>query len=292
MDPGERLAAYLADELDPGERAALETELTRDPALVARLERLRRAEQMLSSLHPVEPPPEFSRRLRTAVAEELRRSTVEERPTPSRRALRPLLAAAAAAAVVAVVGVGTLYGLRSGGDGSRQQLAGQAPPTVPIRRTDNDFNQQSLRRLAVNIDARSLIPPGLKAEAAEPLADQLTSELQPDGPDVAEMSRQTGDDQADVGAQQAAPVPGAAPVGGDAVQRCLPSLLAEAKSPLVPVYIELARFDGEAATVYVFAAEEPDSGIYRRIEVWAVARADCHVLSFAQYDRPDGKRQR
>ncbi len=296
MDAGERLAAYLTGELDAGERAALEAEVARDPALRNRLERLRRADQALASLPAIEPSPEFSQRLRTAVADELRRTAAKE-PSRVSRALRPLLAAAAAAAVVAVVGIGTLF-VRSGGDtGAESRLTSLAEPTVAIRETDNDFDRQALRRLAVNVDTSGVVPPGLKADEARPLADQLTSQILGKEPSSDRRAGTTSQQQGPAaGVEEAAPAappaPGARPAGEDAVQRCLPALLTDARSPLVPVYVELARFSGEAAIIYVFAAEDPASDTYRRIEVWAVSRADCHVLSFAQYDRPGADSQR
>ncbi|HEX9765268.1 MAG TPA: RseA family anti-sigma factor, partial [Nitriliruptorales bacterium] len=73
METGERLSAYLAGELDADETAALEVELAGDPALRARLERIRAADQALRSLPPVAPPAEFSMRLREALAHEVTR---------------------------------------------------------------------------------------------------------------------------------------------------------------------------------------------------------------------------
>jgi anti-sigma factor RsiW len=137
----ERLAAYLAGELDADETAAVEAALARDPAVRASLEALQRADAALASLPATELPAGFERRLRAAIDEELAtqlrpadapatadaRTSARPHGEPardelaSRRARRtprwmPALAGAAAAVAViagAVVGVGVLGG---GGD--------------------------------------------------------------------------------------------------------------------------------------------------------------------------------
>jgi negative regulator of sigma E activity len=137
----ERLAAYLAGELDADETAAVEAALARDPAVRSSLEALERADAALASLPATQLPAGFERRLRAAIDEELAtqlrpaadpaaadtRTTAHPHGEPardelaSRRARRtprwmPALAGAAAAVAVvagAVVGVGVLGG---GGD--------------------------------------------------------------------------------------------------------------------------------------------------------------------------------
>lgn len=63
MDASERLAAWLAGELDADERIALEAELARDPELRADLEAMRRADTHLAELHSPEPTAGFDQRL-------------------------------------------------------------------------------------------------------------------------------------------------------------------------------------------------------------------------------------
>lgn len=292
METGERLAAYLSGELPEDERAAIEVELAHDPTLRARLERLRRADRALAALPEVTPPEGFSDRLHTAVAEELAATdrTAAQRSRARRgRPWRALGAAAAAAAVVAVVGVGAGMLLDGGGADQTSQMAAPgveehaAGPQVVVTTTDNDYDDVELQRLAVGIDTSEVAPPGLEADEAAPLERELTSGLTDTKPfdTTAEHARR------DAGAAaEDAPAPAAGSPAPEDVQRCLPQLLESASSPLVPVYVELARYRGEPAIVYAFAAEDPERGTYRRVEVWAVARSDCQVLSFAQYDRP------
>jgi negative regulator of sigma E activity len=137
----ERLAAYLAGELDADETAAVEAALARDPAVRATLGALERADTALASVPATELPAGFERRLRAAIDEELAvqlRSAESAAPAhgatgtaatqdtagdelATRRARRsrswlPALAGAAAAVAVvagAVVGVGVLG---TGGD--------------------------------------------------------------------------------------------------------------------------------------------------------------------------------
>lgn len=75
----ERLADYLAGEMDPDQQRALEAELARDPALRARLQRMREADAALAGLPPAEPAEGFDDRLRAGLAPELRRRLGDER---------------------------------------------------------------------------------------------------------------------------------------------------------------------------------------------------------------------
>lgn len=56
-----RLNAYLDDELDPGERAALQAELSERPELRDELEGLKRTLELVSSAPELPPPPDFDR---------------------------------------------------------------------------------------------------------------------------------------------------------------------------------------------------------------------------------------
>jgi anti-sigma-K factor RskA len=310
LDTGERLSAYLAGELDADERTAVEADLRRDPALRARLERLRRAERGLADLPAVDPPPGFSDRLRAAVAAELaaedevapRRGSATARGGRPSRPWRTFGAAVAAAAGIVVLGAGAGVVLRGGSlgspaaetaAGSRAQAEKTAAPEVTVAETDNDFDDLELQRLAVNVDTQFVLPPDLNARDAAPLAAELQDQLlggedraaSAGGSDGggAEAAAQT----ADRGRQPAGEVREASPAGAPpaAVGRCLSAIVSEQTDPLIPVYVEVARYEAVPAVVYVFAAEEPGSGTYRRVEVWAAARSDCRVLSTARYDR-------
>jgi hypothetical protein len=148
----ERLASYLAGELDADQSAALEAALVGDARLRAELEAMRRADAALEALPRTELPDGFEARLRSAVDDELarvlrpeggpesaRRTTREptsaggagtdrrgagdelaaRRARPARRSWVPAFAGAAAAVAViagAVVGVGMLGGDDTGDD--------------------------------------------------------------------------------------------------------------------------------------------------------------------------------
>jgi hypothetical protein len=68
VDPAERLAAYLAGDLDADEHTALEAELARDAALRGELAGMRRADAALAELSSPTPPVGFEDRLRAALA--------------------------------------------------------------------------------------------------------------------------------------------------------------------------------------------------------------------------------
>lgn len=308
MDTGERLAAYLADELGVEDRAELEAQLARDPQLRARLDAIARSDGVLASLPDVDPPPGFRARLDERLDRELAAGAgsgavvgdaLAARRARRSRALRPLLTAAAVAAVVAAVGVSAGALLRGAGDdaGPTTAAAPEAEfgaaadaggPSISPVVTDNDYDDQELARLAVGVDVSAIVPPGLTAEEAQPLADLLQGQLL-GGPAVAAQESRAsgagGGDELDAAARAGSADAGAVAEDVPAHERCLPQLLDDAPDPLVPVHVELARYRGESAVIYVFASPDPETGTYQRIEVWAVARADCHILSYAPYDR-------
>lgn len=67
MDAVDRLAAYLAGDLDAAETSAVEEDLARDPALRAQLSAMRRADGALLALRSPTPPPGFEERLQRAL---------------------------------------------------------------------------------------------------------------------------------------------------------------------------------------------------------------------------------
>jgi hypothetical protein len=68
VDAAERLADYLAGELDADEHATVEAALARDPALRTQLEHLQRADGALAGLISPAPPEGFEDRLQAALA--------------------------------------------------------------------------------------------------------------------------------------------------------------------------------------------------------------------------------
>jgi hypothetical protein len=224
-----------------------------------------------------------------------------ERRGGGRRTLNPVLVAAAAAGLIAVIGVVTGTVLREASDFEPMadevaldaEVAEDAPvPEVAVFATDNDFGDLELRRLAVNVDTQHIIHPETRTEDAAPLADHLVGQLLRLEVAPAAEAEQLDAPEADVAEEPADDVDADEPVGArvvtappEEVSRCLPEIVDDARAPMVPAYVELARFAGEPAIVYLFHTEEPTSGEYRRVEVWAVARDDCQVLGFAQYDR-------
>jgi hypothetical protein len=161
----ERLAAYLAGELDADETAALEATLARDAGLRAQLTAMRRADEALGTLAPTELPEGFERRLRAAIDAELatqlhpahaeddapaihRRAPSRSDELAARRERRgwswlPAFAGAAAAVAVlaaVVVGIGPLGGAgdkavdtmmsleADDADGAEEEMAAEALP--------------------------------------------------------------------------------------------------------------------------------------------------------------------
>jgi negative regulator of sigma E activity len=129
----ERLAAYLAGELDADATAAVEAAVARDPRLRADLDAMRRAAAALGSLPATELPAGFESRLRAAVDHELttllrgelhgtaqaapaaRRDELAARRARRSRSWVPAFAGAAAAVVV-LAGVAVGVGVLGGGD--------------------------------------------------------------------------------------------------------------------------------------------------------------------------------
>lgn len=312
-----QLSAYLAGDLPAEEETALAAALDRDPQLRERLQRLQRLDALLADMPDPEPSASFSRRLRAAVDDELDapaaremlgRSGVTGLREARRRNWSPwrsLGVAAAAAAAVLVVGVGAGLLLRSGGAGpTAETAAGDGyTPQVPVVTTDNDYDDVQLQRLAVNVDTQFVVPPDLTSSEAAELQSRLVAQLR--AGDLAGALSTGGDDAGAQEAQPAAPAeeygdaaaddqaerdaPAAENRGAAGVDApgCLDLILEETEVPIVPVYVEVAAYQDEPAVIYTFATEDPQTGRYDRIEVWAMSRRDCHTLQFTQYDRGD-----
>ena len=140
MDRATRLADYLAGQLDPEERTALEAELARDPALRADLDAMRTADDHLAMIPPATPPSGFEERLDAAISSEVAAvldhaggapepakpattvTATDELAAHRARAERPGLprwvtaASGAAAALVVLAGAGLVFSNILGGD--------------------------------------------------------------------------------------------------------------------------------------------------------------------------------
>jgi anti-sigma factor RsiW len=174
VDAAERLADYLAGELDADERAALEAELARDAGLRARLDAMRGADTALTWLRSPEPPAGFETRLRDRLGPvlegELARSPAEELASadsrarqrsvvPLRRRWIPATIGAAAAGLLVLGGIGVVL---SGGFGSGDDSAEVTASGDAAEPTDDE---------AAMFDAA----PEAAEEAEEPAEERLTT---------------------------------------------------------------------------------------------------------------------
>lgn len=134
------LSAWLADDLDENEAAALEARLTADPALARRLDEVADAVARVRRLDAVEPPSGLEQRLRARVDRERAAadpvvSLDDERRRRSgwsQRVAKPL-SAVAAIALLAVVGtsvVAVLGGGSGGGDSAGESAMESAGATA------------------------------------------------------------------------------------------------------------------------------------------------------------------
>ena len=315
---GEKLAAYLADELPADERAALEARLARDAALRRQLEAIRRVDGALAGLPAVEPPEGFSRQLRATLREELARTdggADELASLRERRRTRFLRGAGMAAAAAGIIGVASfgVASLLSGDDDTAEvtsRLSGPAEEALAlVQISDTDYDADSLEALT---DGAVLDPEQLgelsqdeALDLAQRNTDQLRSFGAPlssalrapadgadggSGEDPAPATDDAGSGGVEEGLEPAADAAGAGeavarapddPVG-DAL-RCATEILDSAET-LIPLLAEVATFEGEPAVLYLFASPSPDDGSFTRLEVWAVARVDCTVLHFTQWE--------
>lgn len=116
----EQLTAYLDDELDGAERAAVEQALAADPALRAELEALRAASGFLRARGPVEAPVGFHERVMAQIAVEPVPAAAPAAPEPwHKRLLAPLRRVPAQGLALAAVAAAALFSVLS------------APPRAP-----------------------------------------------------------------------------------------------------------------------------------------------------------------
>lgn len=294
----ERLAAYLSGDLNPDEHAEITAALAGDAALRARVDRIAAADRALAELPEVPLPEGFPERLRAGIRADLDAVLGDElaarrqrRMTGARWAM-----AGAAAAVVAVVGVGVVLtggagdggdptmatgdaaGTLEAGDAEALMLPGEgdlpAPQVVALGRTLTD---EDLRDLASSREftaaARSSLSVSDADEVAERTQDQLTAY-------TAQAPVVAGDGR---GGQADEPVEESA-VDLSAVSACLPVVVESAEDPLVPLYAELASYEGEDVVVFVMLAPRGDSDEMDRVEVWVLTVDGCQTRYFTQQD--------
>jgi anti-sigma factor RsiW len=329
VDTADRLAAYLAGELDADERTALEGELGRDPVLRARLGALRRADDALSALRSPEPSPGFDARLRAALDPVLRevleapgsRSVAAEAGNPAdeltaRRAQRerrswvPALVGVAAATAV-LVGGGLVAGtLQQGGndeasvamdamesldgaeeDDERSMTLEAAPattdgPTIVV--SDRDLSADDADAVVGSAELGAVIDRQLDATSGTQFAASWRAALAPGAAMAADEPAPESDDVAGADAAPEVATADRQVLGNEltaedeqAISRCLDELLAGAPDA-IPVYVEVASFEGAPALVVGLVTIDPATGDYRRPEVWVLARSDCQVLRFSQ----------
>jgi hypothetical protein len=212
----ERLAAYLAGELDADETVALEATLARDTGLRAELAAMRHADEVLAALPATELPEGFERRLHAAVGAELAaqlhasgdEATGRER-TPARHtdelATRrerrgwswvPAFAGAAAAVAVlaaVVVGIGPLGGAgddaadtvmsleADDADGAEEEMAAEALPGPGEAPTlvagDRDLDEALADELLASIELQAVADQALGADAGRSVATSWADAL-------------------------------------------------------------------------------------------------------------------
>lgn len=329
METGERLSAYLAGELDADETAALEAELAGDPTLRARLDAIGRANDALASLPEVEPPADFSRRLRETLSHEIAQRGASpqvdelahrrlQRRAGSNRSLGLGLAAAAVLVLGAVGLAGVLDGIGGGDDsadtvalrgGDRAEMGATAedPLAAYVRVSDTDYDAETVQALAEQEGVLD-VPERVDDEQARALESERYEAfgLLSDGAALSaplDAASGEGDPPAepDEAPPQAADTDGAATGGGTGtdgdiseettrssddpltdVRRCLPEIVASANQPVIPLFAEVARYEGEPAIIYLVLTREPDARLFNRIEAWVVGREDCFPVLFQQ----------
>jgi hypothetical protein len=299
------LAAYLSGDLEPDEHAQIAAQLAGDAELRARTDRIAQADRMLAGLGDVELPEGFSQRLRDGLQPELDAILGDELAARRARRTPPprWVTAGAAAAIAVVVGVGAiLTGLGPGGQdaatitedgamGTTMGLGGESvlppPEIVALGRT---LTEDDLRALAQR-DQFSVVS-GLSAGDADELADHSQGQIQ-EYADAEAPPAVAGENSADSGesgttaggmAPGVSPLRSASGVDLSPVSACLPTVTESADAPLVPLYAELAEFDGEDVVVFVLLAPRGDSGEMSRVEVWVLTVDGCQTRYFTQHD--------
>ncbi len=185
--------------------------------------------------------------------------------------------------------------------------------------SDRDLDEDAVRALLDDPDAFGLADRDLDAAAADQLSGPYAQALgarsgseaptaesdameAPESEDAAEDSADDGAD-ADAGAtteddsgedaiEESAPADGAgaaelrmgpdiSPADREQVGACLTELIGT-EPGIVPVYAELASFEGSPAILFGLVTESPETGQFTRREVWVVDRSTCEVRLLIQ----------
>jgi hypothetical protein len=232
----ERLAAYLAGELDADEAAALEAALVHDARLRSDLDAMQRADAALGSVPATELPAGFEGRLRTAVDDELARilhaspqgatGQAATRPRDELATRRgrwsrswvPVLAGAAATVAV-IAGVALGVGVLGGGDdedaasdtamtlesfddadtgeeGAEPSMPGDGPTVIA---EDRELDDELADDLLASEELRTVTGRELDASAGRSLATAWRGALDTFGPadTMAEERTEVEEPQAD-----------------------------------------------------------------------------------------------
>jgi negative regulator of sigma E activity len=312
----ERLADYLAGELSPDEQAAVEAQLAGDAALRRRLERMREADEALSSLSSPPPRAGFEQRLQDALRDELERATAsshaeetvggagDELAARRSRRARPswpvaLGGVAAAVALLAVVGIGVSQLAGTGDEAEVALDADEAPEGVAVDEDgpvllagDRDLGDEELEALfddprlagladrGMPPDEGARLAEAFRARFADDEAMRMSATASTDAPQAETMDDAGPESEAD---RDRSVADLDAEVRAD-MRRCLATLLSEGDG-LVPAYAEAATYQGEEVLLFGLIAPGADGQRYERIELWVLERDDCQVRTFQPRDR-------
>jgi hypothetical protein len=299
VESPERLAAYLANELDDAARAAVDAELARDPALRVRLDAIRRADRALASVRGPRPPAGFDERLEAAIDAELERllggdtaaepetSDAPAQPRASNRrepwgarlgswggrrraGWLPALAGAAAG-LIAVAGIGIVVSDRFPGttDGDDEVAVDMALDAADAPSSSLALPEAAERAAGagpVVIDSGRV----LTDDDVEALIDQ---------PELVTLADERLDP---VGGAQRADDHRAVLADDERVTHCLDIVL-DTDPPPIPVLVELATDDdGTPVVAFGLVTLDPSTDAYTRRELWLLEHDDCLVRAFHQ----------
>jgi hypothetical protein len=180
------------------------------------------------------------------------------------------------------------------GDSAAGSIAVDGPLLLA---SDRDLDEDAVRALLDDPDAFGLADRDLDAAAADQLSGPYAQALgaqsgseaptaesdamdAPESEDAAEDSADEGAD-ADAGAAELRMGPDISRADREQVGACLTELIGT-EPGIVPVYAELASFEGSPAILFGLVTESPETGQFTRREVWVVDRSTCEVRLLVQ----------
>lgn len=312
------LSAWLADDLDDDEVAALEARLAADPVLARRLDQVAGTVAGLRRLDEVEPPSGLQDRVRTRITRE--RAAGDEvasldaarqrRRGWAGRMSKPL-SAVAAVALLAVVGTSAVAVLGGGGDSATSQdssaelaeeaagdrevsgLASRAAGPVVLEgplpdgpaatasggADDAAQEQEQAASEEEGGGGSEVVPEAGGAPAAAPPEGQGLLTV-PEITDVRGLDLQAAAARAD---EYRAAITAAPPFStGTRPDACLDVVTADATGPLVPVRVQATTAGGAPALAHVLVGASAGSPVLDRVEVWITDPATCATRAFLQ----------